>query len=125
MQEALSVIPLKTLQYFGMYFLNIPAQRIETIVKEELIDQLIDADKAIDALALYKEAEGYIIHHAKEYEFYLWYEQESSCSHTTIERVLELLDQQEYFGKATCVLLMECGEVAVANGILYALPQIK
>lgn len=121
----LSAMPLKTLHYFGIYFLHMKGEQVEILPKATLIDQLLAAQKAQEAISLYLEADSYILHHSVEYEFYLWYEQESACRYLSIEEVIQLLEEMEYFGKAVCVMLMECGEVGVADGMLYAFRKDK
>ncbi len=120
-QNILGRVPIRTLQYFCMYFLSLPADLARGLPKAALIGQLLHAGKGKDAITLYQEADSYIIHFSAGYEFYLWYEQEVACRYVAIEEVLHLLDETEYFGRAVCVMLMECGEVAISGGMLYAL----
>jgi hypothetical protein len=120
-QAVLGAMPLRTVQYFCMYFLNLPNNQASSLPKGDLVEHLLHAGKGHEAISLYQEADSYITHNSTEYEFYLWYEQETSCRHLTLTEILHLLEKTEYFGKAVCVMLMECGEVAISGGILYAL----
>lgn len=124
-REALTVIPFKTLRYFAMYFLNLPDETLRGLSSEGLTDALMHSDKATAALDVYEEAQRYIAAYGHLYHFYRWDDAMPACEYVALEAIIEYLERTEYFGLAACAMLMECGEIALPHGMLYAIRKKK
>lgn len=120
-QEALQRLPVKTLQYFVVYFLEMPPVKLQHLSVADLIEALIRSDKAHVALDVYEEAKTYIVAYQEAYNFYRWDERMVACESLAIEEIVAYLEHTEYFGLAACVMLMECGEIVISHGMLYAI----